>query len=148
MFVPAPLFWRLLKKQQSRQFASQRLGFVSTLLITLRLGLTHTRLIGLRAANSACRRLSCLSRLSLFFFVSPFGSPVPCQSLGSPGASGDVLFCFRFSPLFFLSAVKFFAGRFSLSLSAFVFLCVFGAPCKSPNCDSCLFWPCSVKSSR
>ena len=73
-----------------RQFASQRVGFVSTLPITLRLGLTHTRLIGLRAANSACRRLSCLSRLSLFFLSSLFGSPVPCQSLGLPGASGDV----------------------------------------------------------
>ena len=89
MFVPAPQFWRLFFKI-SRQFASQRVGFVSALPITLRLGLTHTRLIGLRAANSARRRLSCLSRLSLFFLSSLFGSPAPCQSLGLPGASGNV----------------------------------------------------------
>ena len=35
-----------------RHFASQRVGFVSTLPITLRLGVTHARLIGLRAVNS------------------------------------------------------------------------------------------------
>ena len=37
----------------SRQFAYQRVGFVLILPTTLRLGLTHTRLNGLRAANSS-----------------------------------------------------------------------------------------------
>ena len=68
MFVPAPHFRRLFLNV-SRQLASQRVGFVSTLPITLRLGLIHTRLIGLRAADSACRRLSCVSRLSLFLLL-------------------------------------------------------------------------------
>ena len=36
----------------SRQCASTRVGFVLILLITLRLGRTHTRLMCLRAANS------------------------------------------------------------------------------------------------
>ena len=39
--------------KQSRQIAFQRAGFVLILLVMLKLGLIHTRLDGLRAANSS-----------------------------------------------------------------------------------------------
>ena len=82
MLVPAPHFWRQILNK-SRQFASQRVGVVSSLPITLRLGLTHTRLMGFRAANSACRRLSCLSRLCLFLLCLSvwFACPVSVARL-------------------------------------------------------------------
>ena len=80
----------------SRQCASSRVGFVLILLITLRVGSIHTRLIGLRAVDSSLPAvvLSVVS-VSLFLLLSLFGSSAPCQSLGSPGASGGCLcFCF------------------------------------------------------
>ena len=124
MFVPAPQCWR--RFLISRQFASQCVGFVSTLPITLRLGLIHIRRIGLRAANSACRRLSCVSHLSLCSFLSLFGSLVPCQSLGLLGASG--MFCFVLCSLFSSSSwpLSFWPAA-CVSLSVFVF-CVCWRP--------------------
>ena len=107
--------------KHSRQFAFQRVGFVSTLPITLRLSLTHTRLIGLRAANSACRRLFGVSRLCLCLLLSLFGSFVPCQSLGLLGASGDVSVLI-FGSLFFSSSrplSSWPAACLSLSVSVF-----------------------------
>ena len=66
------------------------MGFVLILFITLRVGLTHARLNGLRAANSSLP-VGVLSVASVSLSsLSLFGSLVPCQSLGSPGASGDV----------------------------------------------------------
>ena len=73
------------------------------LLISLRLGLTHTRLNGLRAANSSLSvGVLFVASVSLSLSLSlssVFGLLVPCQSLGSPGASGNVYVCFLFSLL-------------------------------------------------
>ena len=66
------------------------MGFVPIMLIIFRLGLTHTRLIGLRAVNSSLSAVV-LSVASVSLSpLSLFGSPVPCQSLGLPGARGNV----------------------------------------------------------
>ena len=125
MFVSRAALLAFIKTNKTCQFASSRVGFVLILLTTLRLGRIHTRLNGLRATNSSLP-VVVLFVASVSLPLSCFGSLVPCQSLGLPGASGDVyvfLFCL-FSLLFSFSAVEHLArppASFSLSLSL---LCV------------------------
>ena len=71
----------------SRQFASSRVGFVLILLITLRLGRTHTRLNCLRATNSSLPVVVLLSRLFLFL-PSVFACFCPVSVAGFAGRVG------------------------------------------------------------
>ena len=93
---------------KSRQCASQRVGFVLVLLIMFRLGLTHTRLNGLRAANPSLP-------VVVLSVASVFLSPCLLCFVHLPRVSRQALsfglawrvggcsgFCFLFSPLFFL----------------------------------------------
>ena len=121
--------------KSSRQFASSRVGFVLIMLITLRLGRTHTRLNCLRATNSSLPVVVLLSPLFLFLScLCLFLSRV--SRWARPARRGMFLFGFLFSSFFslcllptaslcarrgpclplFLSAVKLLAGRSSLSL--------------------------------
>ena len=138
MFVSCAAFFGVYFKQ-SRQFASRRVGFVLVLPITLRLGLTHARLSGLRAANLTLPAVV-LSVASVSLSVSSlFCSLVPGQSLGSPGASGDVLVLLSV-PLFSSSSrpLSTWLGRLSLPLSFFV--CVILAPRVSRLTLTHTFW--------
>ena len=99
MFVSHAAVSTFILKNKSRQFASQRVGFVLTLPMTLRLGLSHTRLIGLRAANS-CLPAVVLSvaSVSLPFLVFVwFTCPVSVARLAWRVGG---CFCFVFGSLF------------------------------------------------
>ena len=121
----------------SRQCASLCVGFVLITLILLRLGLTHTRLNGLRAVNSSLPAVV-LFVSSVSLSLSCFGWPVPCQSLGLPGASGDVyVFLFVCSLLSSPSRpLSTWLGRLSLSLSL---LCVLALRVSRPTLTG-TFW--------
>ena len=88
MFVSRAAFLASILNN-SRQFASSRMGFVLILLITVRLGLTHTRLNGLRATNSSLPVVVLLSRLFLFLPLV-FVCFCPVSIAGRARRVGDV----------------------------------------------------------